>query len=69
MVERERGSEREREEEGGREGEKEIDKQIDRKQNRCACQDLPQTEQVHSIGNQSLLWNLHYNSREMSSFQ
>ena len=73
--ERERGGEGERERERKRErkrkreGEKEIDKQIDRKQNRCACQDMPQTELVHSIGNQSLLWNLHYNSREMSSFQ
>ena len=57
------------EREGEREGEKEIDKQIDRKQNRCAFQDMLKTEQVHSIGNQSLLWNLHYNSREMSSFQ
>ena len=62
---------RERGGEGGREGEKEIDKQIVRKQNRCACQDLPQTELVHSIGNQtqSLIWNLYNNSREMSSFQ
>ena len=42
------------EREGEREGEKEIDKQIDRKQNSCAFQDMPETEQVHSIGNQSL---------------
>ena len=52
-----------------REGEKEIDKQVDKKQNRCVCQDMTKTELVHSIGNQSLQWNLHYNSREMSSFQ
>ena len=45
------------EREGEREGEreKEIYKQIEQlEQNSCAFQDMPETEQVHSIGNHSL---------------